>query len=161
MIERASQRLLIALVVTALTGCATIQETTGDNPKAVLGSVLGAGAGGGIAAIAGANPALIVASVVAGGLLGGYVGHKLDDKDKRMARQAAHDAFETTETGSSVGWQNPDSGNSGSVTPTRTYQLANGQYCRQYRQDIKIGNESHETTGTACRASDGSWQIQS
>ena len=77
-----------------------------------------------------------------------------------MAREAAQQAFESGQTGTSVAWQNPDSGNSGSVTPTRTYQLANGQYCRQYRQDIQIGNETHQTTGTACRGADGSWQIQ-
>lgn len=151
---------MACLVATSLCGCVSIQQTTEDNPKAVLGSVLGGGAGGVIAAVAGANPALIVASAVAGGLLGGYIGHKLDEKDKRMAQQAAHEAFETAQTGSSVGWQNPDSGNSGSVTPTRTYQLANGQYCRQYRQDIQIGNETHQDTGTACRQVDGTWQVQ-
>jgi surface antigen len=145
----------------AINGCASIQEGTKDNPKAVLGSVLGAGAGGGIAAIAGANPALIVASAVAGGLIGGYVGHKLDDKDKQMATEAAHRAFEQSQTGQHVEWKNPDSGNSGTVTPTRTYQLANGQYCRQYQQTIVIGGEDHESFGTACRKTDGSWEITS
>ena len=109
----------------------------------------------GIAVATDANPAVIAAAAIGGGMLGGYAGKQLDDRDKRMAREAAQQAFEGGQTGSSVAWSNPDSGNSGSVTPTRTYQLANGQYCRQYRQDIKIGNESHETTGTACRASDG------
>ncbi|MCP5058044.1 MAG: hypothetical protein GY937_15165 [bacterium] len=161
MIHQASTRLLICLLATALASCATVQETASDNPKAVLGSVLGAAAGAGIAIATNANPAVIAAAVIGGGLIGGYAGKKLDDRDKRMAREAAQKAFEGGRTGSSVAWSNPDSGNSGTVTPTRTYQLANGQYCRQYRQDIKIGNESHETTGTACRESDGSWQVQS
>ncbi len=152
---------VIAASIVAISGCASMKQTRRDNPKAVLGSVLGAGAGGGIAAIAGANPAVIVASVVAGGLLGGYVGHKLDDRDKRMAAEAAEQAFEQNRTGQSVGWENPDSGNSGSITPTKTYQLANGQYCRQYQQTIVIGGENHETHGTACRGADGSWEIKS
>lgn len=160
MVQR-TRKLLACLVATALCGCATLQETAKDNPKAVLGSVLGAAVAVGIAVATDANPAVIAAAGIGGGLLGGYAGKKLDDRDKRMAAQAAQQAFEGARTGSSVEWTNPDSGNSGSVTPTRTYQLANGRYCRHYRQDIKIGNETHETTGTACRQADGSWQIQS
>lgn len=160
--NRTTLALTSALLVAslALTSCASIQQTYEDHPKAVLGSVVGGGAAGGIAAIAGANPAVIVASVVGGALLGGFIGKKLDDRDRRMATEAAHQAFENSHTGEPVQWHNPDSGNSGSVTPTRTYQLANGQYCRQYRQDILIGNEKHQTTGTACRQGDGTWKIQ-
>ena len=138
-----------------------MSETYKGNPKAVLGSLGGGAAGGVIAAVAGANPALIVASVVVGGLLGGYIGHKLDDRDKRMASEAARQAFENNHTGQSSTWQNPESGNSGSVTPTRTYQIANGQYCREYTQDIVIGGEKNQTHGTACRQTDGSWKIES
>jgi surface antigen len=135
-------------------------ETYKDNPKAVLGGLGGGAAGGVIAAVAGANPALIAASVVAGGLLGGYIGHKLDDRDKQMATAAAHQAFENNHIGQASTWRNPDSGNYGSVTPTKTYQIANGQYCRAYTQDISVGGEKHQTHGTACRQADGSWKIQ-
>jgi surface antigen len=136
-------------------------ETYKDNPKAVLGSLGGGTAGGVIAAVAGANPAVIAASVVGGALLGGFIGHKLDDRDKRMAAQAAQQAFEQNRTGQASSWQNPESGNSGSITPTRTYQIANGQYCRAYTQDIHVGGEKHQTHGTACRQADGSWKIES
>jgi surface antigen len=78
-----------------------------------------------------------------------------------MAAEAAQRAFEQNRTGQSTAWKNPDSGNSGSVTPTRTYQLANGQYCREYNQTILIGGQQHQAYGTACRQPDGSWQIQS
>jgi surface antigen len=148
-------------VVLLLTSCATIEQTYDDNPKAVLGSVGGAVLGAGIAALAHGNPAAIVASAVGGALLGGYVGHRLDDRDKQMAAAAAQRAFENGRTGEAVAWQNPDSGNSGSITPTQTYQIADGQYCRRYTQDITIGGEQHETHGTACRQPDGSWSIQS
>jgi surface antigen len=138
-----------------------MSETYKDNPKAVLGSLGGGTAGGVIAAVAGANPAVIAASVVGGALLGGFIGHKLDDRDKRMAAEAAQQAFESNRTGQTLSWSNPDSGNSGSVTPTRTYQIGNGQYCREYTQDIYVGGEKHETYGTACRQADGSWKIES
>jgi surface antigen len=151
---------LVVLAV-AMMSCATTQKTYQENPKAVLGAVLGAGAGAAIAAVAGGNPAAIVASAIGGGLVGGYVGKKLDDKDKRMAAEAAARAFEHTRTGESTTWTNPDSGNSGAITPTKTYQIANGQYCRRYTQEISIGGEQHETFGTACRRADGTWEVRS
>ncbi len=77
-----------------------------------------------------------------------------------MAAAAAQRAFESNQVGQPSVWTNPDSGNSGSVTPTRTYQIANGQYCREYRQTIVIGGQQQQAYGTACRQPDGSWQIQ-
>ena len=147
-------------IVLLLAGCATMQQGIENNPKAVLGSLLGAGAGAGIAALAGGNPAVIIGSALAGGLLGGYIGNRLDTRDKAMAAEAAQRAFDNNPTGQASVWNNPDSGHSGSVTPTKTYQLATGQYCRMYTQTINIGNEPQQTYGTACRQPDGSWQIQ-
>jgi surface antigen len=150
----------VALVFSG-SSCATVTETTRENPKAVLGSVLGAAGGAGIAALAGGGAGWIVAGALAGGLMGGVIGKKLDDRDKRMAAEAAARAFEQNRTGQASVWSNPDSGNSGSITPTKTYQLASGQYCREYRQEVLIGTEKHQAYGTACRQADGSWQIQS
>ncbi len=150
----------LALLALGLGSCATARQTYQENPKAVLGAVLGAAAGAGISAAVGGNPAAIVASAVGGGLLGGFVGKKLDDRDKRLAAEAAARAFEHSRTGESTTWSNPDSGNSGAITPTRTYQLATGQYCRQYQQTIVIGGEEHQTYGTACREADGTWKTR-
>jgi surface antigen len=142
-------------------GCASMKETYQDNPKAVLGTVLGAAAGVAIVAVAGGTPGSMAAAGAAGALIGGFLGNRLDERDKRMAREAANRAFETARTGESTEWSNPETGNSGSVTPTKTYQLANGQYCRQYTQDIVVGGETHQTHGTACRGKDGTWEVQS
>jgi surface antigen len=151
----------IVLLVFTLTSCSTMVQTVQENPKAVLGTVLGAGAGAGIAAAAGAGGPWIAGAGIMGALLGGFIGNRLDARDKRLAAEAATRAFENNHTGQASVWRNPDSGNSGSITPTRTYQLANGQYCREYRQTVTIGGEQHQAYGTACRRPDGSWQIQS
>ena len=116
---------LMALALLA-SSCAQMQQTYDDNPKAVLGTFLGAAAGAGIAALAGGSPAAIVGAGVGGALIGGFVGHKLDNRDKRLATEAAQRAFESNPAGQASAWQNPDSGNSGTITPTRTYQIANG-----------------------------------
>ena len=159
-----STRALAALLVmTLLAGCAQLQsaeEGMKDNPKAVLGSLGGAAAGGILAAALGGKAPVVIASALAGALVGGYVGHRLDEKDKQMAAQAATMAFENNATGQPSVWNNPESGNHGQVVPTHTYQLANGQYCREYTQTIWVGNDPQKTSGTACRQADGSWQVQ-
>jgi surface antigen len=151
----------IVLLTFVVSSCAAMQQTYQENPKAVLGGLLGAGAGAGIAALAGGSPGVIVASALGGALVGGFIGNKLDDRDKRMATQAATQAFEQNPSGQASAWNNPDSGHSGSITPTKTYQLASGQYCREYTQTITIGGEQHQTYGTACRQADGTWKVQS
>jgi surface antigen len=160
-----ARKLCAALLVIAYgTSCATMQsakQKAQDNPKAVLGSVIGAGAGALIAGALGGRGWTVVAAALVGGLIGGAIGHRLDEKDKQMAAEAAYRAFEANRSGEPSVWNNPDSGNHGSVTPTKTRQLANGQYCREYRQEIWVGEEKHQSYGTACRQPDGTWQIQS
>jgi surface antigen len=151
---------LVVVVALGLSACAQTGEAVRDNPKTTLGGMLGAAGGGLIAAAAGASPAGIVGGVLIGGLVGGAVGNALDQKDKEMARQAAQQAFENARTGETSAWHNPDSGNSGSITPTRTYQEPSGQYCREYEQDIIVGGKTEKSYGTACRQADGSWRIQ-
>jgi surface antigen len=145
----------------ALTSCASMEQTWQDNPRAVVGSLGGAALGGGIAALAGGGAGWIVASTLAGGLIGGYVGKKLDDHDKQMLAATSQRAFESNRTGQTSTWRNPDSGNSGSITPTKTYEASSGQYCREYQQTIVVGGEKQQAYGTACRQPDGSWKVQS
>jgi len=122
--------------------------------------MLGAASGGLIAAAAGGGAAGIVGGVLLGGLVGGAIGNHLDQRDKQLAMQAANQAFESGRTGEASTWRNPDSGNSGTVTPTRTYQESSGGYCREYQQEIMVGGEPHKSYGTACRQPDGSWKVQ-
>jgi surface antigen len=107
------------------------------------------------------GPAGIIGGALLGGLVGAAVGDRMDAADKRQQSQAAQKAFETTPSGQSVAWRNPDSGNSGTVTPIRTYQASGGQYCREYQQTITVGGEKQQAYGTTCRQPDGSWKIVS
>lgn len=145
---------LAMLVIVTLTGCEAVQS----NPKTAIGAGGGALVGGLIAAAAHGHPAAIAASVIGGGLLGGLVGNCLDERDKQMAADTAQRALDTAPTGTTVGWQNPDTGNSGTVTPTRTYQTASGTYCREYQDTATIDGKPEQVKGTACRQPDGSWK---
>lgn len=149
------------LLIVTLGGCAQVGQGISDNPKTTLGGMLGAAGGGLIAAAAGGGAAGIIGGVLIGGLIGGAIGNHLDQKDKELAAKNAQVTLEHARTGEASTWQNPDSGNSGTITPTRTYQAPSGEYCREYQQKIVVGGETHQGYGTACRQPDGSWKIQS
>ena len=151
---------LAVLLILSTSGCASLGESARNNPKATQGGVGGAILGGVIGGLAGGGKYALIGAT-AGALIGGVIGKKLDDRDKKMAAEAAQRAFETNRSGESSAWSNPDSGNSGTITPTRTRQLANGQYCREYTQTVIIGGETHEAYGTACRQPDDTWKIES
>lgn len=147
----------LALAAVLLTGCAYVEQ----NPKTTIGAAGGATVGGLIAAAAGGNPAAIAASVVGGLLVGGLVGNLLDERDKRLQAEAAHRALETAPSGQSVAWKNPDTGHSGTVTPTRTYQAPGGAYCRDYQATVEIDGKQERASGKACRQADGTWRVTS
>jgi surface antigen len=138
-----------------LVGCAQVSQ----NPKTTLGALGGAAVGGLIAGAAGGSSAGIAAGVIGGGLLGGLVGNLLDDRDRRLAAEASHQALETTPSGRSVAWNNPDNGHAGTVTPVHTYQAPSGAYCREYETTITIEGRQERGYGRACRQPDGSWQV--
>lgn len=147
----------IVLIALIMAGLLTACETTG--PKTAIGGLGGATVGGLLAATAGGDAAGIAAGTILGGLIGGAIGSGLDAQDRQYAQQAAHNAFEYVPSGASVPWHNPDSGHSGQYLPTRTYQTAEGRYCREYQQTVIIHGRQQSSYGTACRQPDGSWQI--
>ena len=147
---------LVLLLVITVTGCETMQ----DNPKTAIGGLGGAAVGGLIAAAAGGGGPAIAGAVIGGALIGGAVGNMLDQRDKRMQQEAAQRALESAPSGQPVAWNNPDSGHSGTITVTRTYQQG-GTFCREYQQTVTIGGKQENAFGTACRQPDGSWRIQS
>jgi surface antigen len=151
-----AQRAAACLVALALPLAAC--ETMG--PKTGIGAATGAAAGGLIGAAAdGGRGEAIIAGVLLGGLLGGALGNALDQQDRLYMSEATQDGLEGSRTGYETEWHNPDSGHYGSVTPTRTWQTASGEYCREYQQTVTIGGRSEQAFGEACREPDGSWRV--
>lgn len=121
---------------------------------AVGGGIIGSNIGKGKGAIVGT-----IAGTLLGGALGNSIGSSLDSADRMMYQNTSQRALETAQPGQTLPWNNPQSGNSGTVTPKAPYQNSNGQYCREYTQSIKVGGKTQSGYGTACRQPDGSWQI--
>ena len=146
------------VVAMALAGC----ESAQNNPKQSIGTLLGAGLG----ALAGSQPgggkgqlAAVAVGALAGAWAGSEIGKSLDKADRMYAERTAQNGLEYNQTGQQVAWKNPDSGNSGTFTPTATYQLDNGTNCRDFETTIYVGGEKETGVGRACRRPDGTWQI--
>lgn len=135
------------------------ERGTGSCNRELLGTVLGAGAGalgGSQIGKANGNIAAVIAGTVIGGLVGGIVGRSMDQADVQCLGQA----MEHAQTGQTIVWRNPDDDADYRVTPTRTYQVSDGRYCREFTESAIIDGRRQQVYGTACRQPDGSWQIQ-
>lgn len=130
--------------------------------KELLGGLAGAAAGAAVGSNIGkgkGNIAAIAIGTLLGAKLGSEVGKSLDRADMAYYNQASQHALETAQPGQSLPWRNPQSGNSGTITPSNYYQASSGQYCREYTQSINVGGQISQGYGTACRQPDGTWQI--
>lgn len=113
-----TSRIAIALAATLmLAACATDQ----NGPKQGIGTLIGAGLGGLAGSQIGGGTGKLVAvgaGVLLGGILGNNVGRSLDKADQLYAARHAQDTLEYAPSGTTSSWVNPDSGNSGTFTPT-------------------------------------------
>ncbi len=149
----------IALGALLLGAC---ENNMQNNPKQTVGAVVGAGVG----ALAGSQIgsgrgqlAAVAIGAIAGGLFGSEVGKSLDRADHAYLQQASHNSLEYNRVGQSTSWRNPDSGHSGTITPTRTYQQA-GLDCRDFETTVTIDGKTERAVGRACRQPDGTWRMQ-
>lgn len=138
--------------------------TTDAGPKQTGGAILGAVAGGLIGAQIGDDGSTgqlvaTAAGVALGAWAGSEIGKSLDDQDRLEAERSAQRALESNSDGEASTWANPNSGHSGSTTPTRTYQASSGNDCREYTTSVVIDGQTETATGTACRQPDGTWKI--
>ncbi len=83
----------------------------------------------------------------------------LDSGDVSYYERIMQPALEQNEDGTTSRWINPNTGNSGTITPTRYYQRADGTYCREFTETISVVGSKKELYRTACRVGSGVWQI--
>jgi len=155
MMKRTITIILMLLIVFA--GCASP-----PGPKETGGTLIGAGAGALLGSQIGSGDGTLVAVAIgtlAGALIGQEVGKSLDRADTLAMERNAQYSLEHTKTNSTTSWRNPDTTNSGSLTPVETYQTREGQYCREYIQTVTVAGKKQQAYGTACRQPDGTWMI--
>lgn len=153
-----SKTMILALAaILSLAACETDsgpKQTGGALIGAIVGGLLGSKIGGGSGQLA-----ATAAGTLLGGYLGSETGRSLDRADRVYAERAAQQSLESKPSGSASTWVNPDTGHSGTITPTNTYRSADGLHCRDYQQTVTIEGRSETVHGTACREKDGAWRV--
>lgn len=124
----------------------------------VVGGVVGALVGSQLGKGNGRLAAVGVGTLI-GAMIGNDIGRSMDAVDSGYATGAVNRALETAPTCTTITWDNPQTGNYGAITPTRTFEPSPGRYCREFQQQVVIGGTLQDAYGTACRQPDGSWQI--
>lgn len=155
------RRLITSLAVVAALGAAGCAQPPGYGPKQTIGTLGGAALGGLLGAQFGAGTGRLVATgagVLIGGLIGSEIGRTMDIQDQRYANAAVNRAY-TAPIGQDIAWNNPNTGNYGTITPIRDGTSASGQYCREFQQTIVIGGRRETGVGVACLQPDGTWRI--
>jgi surface antigen len=146
-IRKASGIVAILAFLMGCTGNYATKENAGTLTGAAVGDV-GSQIGGGKGQLA-----ATAAGAIAGALVGGTVGKSMDEVDRMKANQA----LESSRIGYTTSWRNPDTDDTYSITPTRTYETASGP-CRDFTTQAVIDGKRETLYGTACRQPDDTWR---
>jgi len=128
---------------------------------AALGAAVSSGHHGRYGRHRGPDGFAVVAGAMMGAAVGNSIGRSLDNADRRAMRVSHQYALESSPSGRTSRWSNPDSGNYGTYTPQPAEENRDGRYCREYQQTITVGGKTENAYGKACRQPDGAWKIVS
>jgi surface antigen len=81
----------------------------------------------------------------------------LTDSDVKLASRLVQTTLESAPDGATRRWTNKQTGNSGEITPLRTYVTEDGSFCRDYREQLAIAGDSGRFYYTACRGGSARW----
>ncbi len=147
-----------ALATMAMLGaCAQGQGPSNET----LGTVGGAAAGGILGSQVGGGAGNVVATgvgAVLGALAGREIAKRMSGQDQERAATAERTAVARNEA---ITWNNPESGNRGTIEPNRTYTNQQGRTCRDYTHTVYVDGQPEKVNGTACQQADGTWTLVS
>jgi uncharacterized protein YcfJ len=154
------KQIIVLTVALAISGCATdpgtreTQKQTGSVVAgAVIGGLVGNQFGGGTGKVL-----MTAAGAVAGGFLGNHIFKK--HAKSEYEKDAAQRALNQGASGQKITWSDPRTNEAGYFVALNTKRMTDGRVCRDFRRGLSIGGESvDETTGTACKKSNGQWDV--
>jgi surface antigen len=85
---------------------------------------------------------------------------ELGPEDWRRAKGALAIALDPQGNGSSVAWDNPDTGMKGSFVPVGQPFVKSDEICRAFVAKLVLQSGNKPLQGTACRPSGGEWAIK-
>jgi len=81
----------------------------------------------------------------------------LADSDVNLAARLMETTLEKAPDGVTRRWTNDQTGNSGEITPLRTYATEDGSFCREYREELAVGGTTGRFYHIACRDDAARW----
>ena len=159
------ETVIAVIIATCLMGGCANTYTNRDTGTA-LGALTGGALAYGLAQNSSNKEIWTVLGMGLGAIMGQHVGTQLDERDRLLSAQVFEhtmrnksDVTQGVDVNQVGHWRNPNSGNFGTFTPTKTYRTYTGQYCREFTSVIWIGQTKQQGWGTACQQQDGSWKI--
>ncbi len=146
--------LVIVSLLFFLGGCAPGTMPSKQTGGAALGGVIGGALGTQVGGGKGQTAAIVVGTLI-GALLGSSIGATMDQVDQMKVSQS----LETKPSGYATNWTNPNTKIGYQVVPTQTFQDNNGQWCRNFETVAIVEGKPETVQGTACRQSNGYWQL--
>lgn len=141
------------VITLAILGIFVTACSTTDGPNQVGGKILGGVAGALLGSQFGKGDGRLVAvgvGALLGSHIGGKIGHKMDERDKMLADQAAKRALEHTPDHRAVTWKNPNNNHRGRFTAINTEE-SRDVVCRDYVHTVLIDGQEEKIHGRACR----------
>ncbi|MBL4614876.1 MAG: glycine zipper 2TM domain-containing protein [Magnetovibrio sp.] len=148
---------LAAALLVGVSACSWNDNRT-ETMGAVVGGLVGGIIGSKMGKGTGRNVAIVIGATL-GAMWGRDIAKEMTSTDKHFSKRTTEDTLEYGKPGQTVSWSNPDSGNSGSITPDQVYANDKGENCRQFETTVSVEGEDRTATGTACKSSDGQWQV--
>jgi surface antigen len=84
---------------------------------------------------------------------------RLDAEDLRRATAAMSTALDPQGSGTSVRWDNPQTGAKGSFTPVGQAYPLDGKICRAFLADVAAQASVEKLQGAACREKSAEWAL--
>ncbi|MBF6022611.1 glycine zipper 2TM domain-containing protein [Lysobacter niastensis] len=154
------KQIIVLAAALTIAACSTdpgTRDTQKESASVVAGAVIGGLVGNQFGG--GTGRALMTA---AGAVAGGFVGDHLFKKHAKSEyeKDAAQRALNNGASGQKVTWSDPRTHESGYFVALNTKRMTDGRLCRDFRRGLSVdGKEVDETSGTACKKSNGQWDV--
>ena len=154
------KQVIVLVTMLAVAACASdpgTRETQKQTGSVVAGAVVGGLVGNMFGG--GTGRALMTA---AGAVAGGFIGDHIYKKHAKSEyeKDAAQRALNQAASGQKVTWSDSRTHESGYFVALNTKQMSDGRICRDFRRGLTVDGQSvDETTGTACKKSNGQWDV--
>ena len=148
---------IAGLLLQGCTGIGTISREDKLAQGAIAGAIVGGALGYEVIGSGSGQLVGLVVGAAAGSGAGYVLADRLTQLDLRSMNKSTYEGLSSRPTGETVAWDNPDSGNSGEITPLRTFLSNDGKLCRDYRRTVNVAGEVQHTNHTACRTGQGDW----